>query len=64
MDRKFLDIIVCPMCNSKLSYIKDKNQLLCQFDRVAFPFDEDIPVLLPEAATSLTAEEFQSLGNG
>jgi len=60
MDKKLLDILTCPMCNSTLSYIKDKKVLLCRFDRVAFPFDDDIPVLLPERADNLTAEQFKS----
>ena len=63
MDKNLLDILVCPMCNSKLSYIKDTNLLLCRFDRVTFPFDDEIPVMLPERATSLTAEQLESLVN-
>jgi uncharacterized protein len=59
MDKKLLDILVCPMCNSKLSLIKDKKLLLCQFDRVTYSFDDDIPVLLPERAESLTAEQLK-----
>lgn len=63
MDKKLLDIIVCPMCNSKLTYVKNDHLLLCQFDRVTFPFDDGIPVLLPEAATSITGEALKSLCN-
>ncbi|WP_444998314.1 Trm112 family protein [Aliikangiella sp. IMCC44359] len=59
MDSKLLDILVCPLCNSKLSFIKEEKQLLCKFDRLSFPFDEDIPVLLPERATSLTREQVE-----
>ena len=64
MDKKLLDILVCPMCSSKLSLIKEKNLLLCQFDRVTYAFDDDIPVLLPEKANSLTAEQFELINSG
>lgn len=63
MDKKLSDILVCPMCSSKLNFIKDKNLLLCQFDRVTFAFDDDIPVLLPETAKSLTDKELQEMLN-
>ena len=62
MDKKLLDILVCPMCSSKLSLVEGKKLLLCQFDRVTYSFDDDIPVLLPESATSLTDEELKELG--
>jgi len=60
MDKHLLDILACPMCNSKLSFIKDKKVLLCRFDRVTFPLDDDIPVLLPERAENLTAEQLNA----
>ncbi len=60
MDKKLLEILACPMCHSKLSYIKDKNVLICRFDRVSFPFDDEIPVLLPERVTNLTKEQLDS----
>lgn len=61
MDKKLAEILVCPLCNGKLSYLKQDKLLLCQFDRVTFGFDEDIPVLLPESGTSVTAEKLESL---
>lgn len=61
MDKNLMDILVCPLCNSKLTYIKKRNLLLCRFDRMTFPFDDDIPVLLPERGTVLTAEQLETL---
>jgi len=52
------------MCSSKLNLIKDKKLLLCQFDRVTYAFDDDIPVLLPERAEALTAEQFELISSG
>ncbi|MCF6193579.1 MAG: Trm112 family protein [Kangiellaceae bacterium] len=61
MDKSLLQIIVCPVCHGKLDYIKNTQQLLCQFDRLAYPIDDDIPVLLVERATTLTAEQVKQL---
>lgn len=54
-----LDILVCPLCNGKLSLVNSPQQLICRFDRLSFPFDEDIPVLLAEKSTALTAEQLE-----
>jgi len=61
MDKKLLDILVCPLCNSKLTYLEKQNLLLCKFDRMTFGFDQEIPVLLPEKGTPHTAEELEKL---
>lgn len=61
VDKKLFDILVCPLCNSKLSYIKEQDVLLCRFDRMTFPFDDGIPVLLAEKATTLTSEQVEKL---
>ncbi|MGX5173900.1 Trm112 family protein [Aliikangiella sp. IMCC44653] len=61
MDKKLLDILVCPLCNSKLNYVASPKQLVCRFDRLSFEFNEDIPVLLPESGRAMTAEELAKL---
>ena len=57
MDRKLLDILVCPLCKSPLVYKKNDNELICKADRLAFPIRDDIPVMLEEEARQLPAEE-------
>lgn len=61
MDKKLLDIVVCPLCNSKLNYVNEPEQLVCKFDRLSFPFDEGLPVLLAEKATSLTQAQVDQI---
>ena len=63
MDKKLFDLLVCPLCNSKLVLSEQKDQLICRFDRLSFPFDEDIPVLLPDRATSLTQAQVDELND-
>ncbi|AHJ74483.1 MULTISPECIES: Trm112 family protein [Kosakonia] len=57
MDHRLLEIIACPVCNGKLNYTQDKQELICKIDSLAYPVREGIPVLLETEARSLTAEE-------
>jgi uncharacterized protein YbaR (Trm112 family) len=57
MDRKLLDILVCPLCKGKLIYVKKADELICPVDRMAFPIRSDIPVMLEEEARKLAADE-------
>ena len=61
MDAKLLDILVCPLCKSPLIYRKADNELICKADRLAFPIQDDIPVMLAEEARVMTPEEVEQL---
>ncbi|MCL4126829.1 UNVERIFIED_CONTAM: hypothetical protein GTU68_021510 [Idotea baltica] len=37
MDYRLLEIVACPVCNGKLNYDKDKQELICKIDRLAYP---------------------------
>ena len=57
MDRKLLDVLVCPVCKGPLVYLKDANELVCKGDRLAYPIRDDIPIMLEEEARELAPEE-------
>ena len=57
MDKKLLEILVCPLCKSVLYYDKAAQELICRADRLAYPIREGIPVMLEEEARTLDAEE-------
>lgn len=57
MDKKLLDILVCPVCKGKLVYEKKAQELICRADRLAFPVRDDIPVMLEDEARQLAADE-------
>lgn len=59
LDKKILDILVCPLCRGKL--ILKKNELICLFDRLAYPIRDEIPVMLENEARVLTLEEKDAL---
>ena len=57
MDRKLLDILVCPLCKGPLVFLKDKQELICKGDRLAYPIRDGIPVMLEQEARTWVAEE-------
>ncbi len=57
VDRKLLDILVCPLCKGPLVYDKAKAELVCRADRLAYPIRDDIPVMLEDEARKLSEEE-------
>ncbi len=59
MDKALLAILACPLCKHELMYQQEKQELLCLFDKIAFPIKEEIPVLLVTEARELTQEELQ-----
>ncbi len=61
MDRKLLDILVCPLCKGPLVYDKTKAELVCRADRLAYSIRDDIPVMLEDEARKLTDEEYDAL---
>lgn len=57
MDKKLLDILVCPLCKGPLIYKKAQGELICKPDRLAYPIRDDIPVMLEEEARHVGADE-------
>jgi uncharacterized protein YbaR (Trm112 family) len=59
VDKKLLDMLVCPLCKGQL-ILKDK-ELICRFDRLAYPIKDGIPVMLEVEARLITLEEKEAL---
>lgn len=59
MDKRLLEILVCPLCKGQL--IVKKQELICKFDRLAFPIQDDIPVMLEHDARVISLEEKDKL---
>ncbi|WP_455208410.1 Trm112 family protein [Kaarinaea lacus] len=57
MDKRLLDVLVCPVCKGPLVYIKDANELVCKGDRLAYPIKDDIPIMLEEEAREMAPDE-------
>lgn len=59
MDKRLLEILVCPLCKGKL-LLKDE-ELICRFDRLAYPIRDGIPVMLEQEGRLIPLEEKDAL---
>ena len=59
MDKRLLEILVCPLCKGKL--LLKENELICRFDRLAYPIRDGIPVMLEQEARLVPLEEKEQL---
>ncbi|MDT8407255.1 MAG: Trm112 family protein [Methylococcales bacterium] len=57
MDKKLLEILVCPICKGKLHYDAAAQELICTADRLAYPIRDGIPVMLEEEARTISFDE-------
>lgn len=57
MELHLLEVLVCPLCKSKLVRQTEKNQLICKIDKIAFPIRDGIPIMLESEATPINLED-------
>ncbi len=59
MDKRLLELLVCPICKGPLrsSTSGSAMELVCRPDRLAYPVRDGIPVMLPEEARVLGADD-------
>ncbi len=57
MDKRLLDILVCPVSKAPLEWRADRQELWCKSSRLAYPVRDGIPVMLEEEARPLSEEE-------
>jgi uncharacterized protein YbaR (Trm112 family) len=53
MDHKLLDILVCPICKGRLHFNDDKTGLICRADKLVYPIEDGIPIMLEAQAKPL-----------
>jgi len=61
MDKRLLDILVCPVTKAPLVWDADKQELLCKASRLAYPVRDGIPVMLEDQARPLSDDEVARL---
>lgn len=61
MDKRLLDILVCPVTKGPLIYDKKARELISKSARLAYPIQDGIPVMLEGEARSLSQEEIEQL---
>ena len=53
IDRRLLEILVCPVTKGPLEYDAVRSELLSRRAGLAFPVRDGIPIMLPEEARAL-----------
>lgn len=61
MDKRLLDILVCPVTKGKL--IRKDDELWSRQAALAYPIRDGIPVLLENEARTLKLAEVETLGS-
>ena len=57
MDRRLLDLLVCPLCKGPLDHRRAPEELVCPADRLAFPVRDGIAVMLEGEARAIGDDE-------
>jgi len=60
LDKKLLEILACPICKGGLRYEKDRQELICLPDKLAFPVRDGVPVMLADDARHIGLDEEES----
>ena len=53
VDPKLLEILVCPLTKTTLTYDRERQELISEKARLAFPIRDGIPIMLVDEARSL-----------
>ncbi len=56
MESRLLEILVCPLCKGPLRHDRQRKELICRADRLAFPIRDGVPVMLENEARDLGAD--------
>jgi uncharacterized protein YbaR (Trm112 family) len=48
-----LDVLVCPSCKGALRFDTEQSELICEQDRLAYPIEDGIPMMLVSLARHL-----------
>lgn len=57
IDPKLLEILVCPVTKTALVFDRAAGELISKAAGLAYPIRDGIPIMLPEEARELSAEE-------
>ena len=61
VDRRLLEILVCPMTKTPLVYDEARQELISRAAGIAYPIRDGIPIMLQDEARPLDEEELRAL---
>ena len=53
VDPRLLEVLVCPVTRGKLTYDRERQELVSKGAKLAFPIRDGVPIMLPEEARAL-----------
>ena len=53
VDPRLLEVLVCPITKTPLRYDRERQELISEAARLAFPIREGVPIMLPDEARKL-----------
>lgn len=53
VDPKLLELLVCPLTKGRLSYDRERNELVSKLARLAYPIRDGVPIMLISEARSI-----------
>ena len=53
VDPRLLEVLVCPVTRGRLTYDRDRQELVSKSAKLAFPIRDGVPVMLAEEARKL-----------
>ena len=56
-DPKLLEVLVCPQTRTPLRYDRERQELISERARLAYPVRDGIPIMLIDEARELGADE-------
>lgn len=61
MDKKLLELLVCPVTKGPLDFDRERQELCSRSARLAYPIRNGIPILLENEARPLIDDELDTL---
>jgi uncharacterized protein YbaR (Trm112 family) len=57
VDPKLLEVLVCPQSRTPLRYDRERQELISERARLAYPVRDGVPIMLIDEARELGADE-------
>ena len=57
IDRRLLEILVCPITHAALTYDSQKQELVSATGKLAYPIRDGIPIMLPHDARQINGHD-------
>ncbi len=53
VDPKMLELLVCPLTKGRLTYDRERNELVSRLAKLAYPIRDGVPIMLISEARSI-----------